>query len=239
MSALMAIFPIFSANNFPVRMRVALGALTSFLIVPSMPPFSVEGLGLLQIFMIMLSEGLAGLVIGFVSRMMFHLLDIAGNMIAMQVGLNMAADVNPFSGVRNEVTGTILFYLGAMLFLNLDMHHYLLVALQQGYDILPVGGATMSQALMVNLFQHVSRIFLVATQLAAPMIAVAFIVMLVFSLIGRAVQQINSFFESFAVRVMAGLAIFGLTINLMSKHIINYLRRLPDDVMFVTHIMAG
>ncbi len=89
------------------------------------------------------------------------------------------------------------------------------------------------------MFEHTSRIFQVAAQLAAPTIAVACIVMMVFALIGRAVSQINSFFERFAVRVLTGLAVFGLTTNLMAKHIVNFLRRLPEDVMTVTRIMAG
>ena len=238
-SALVAVFPVFSAKNMPVRIRLALGALVAFLITPSLPAFDAAGYHFWGIVGVMIGELVNGLIIGFVARLVFLMLDMAGNMIATNVGLNLASDVNPFSGVRTEVPGMILFYLGSMLFLNLDLHHYLLVALEQGYSVLPIGGGTMSEALMGNLIARTGQLFVVALQMTAPMMAVAFVIMLVFALLGRAVSQINSFFESFAFRVLSGLAVFGLTMNLMSRHIINFLQRLPDDILEISYLLGA
>jgi len=237
-TAVVSVFPVFSAKNFPVRIRVALGALVAFLITPTLPAFPLEGYHFWGIVGVMVREVVTGLIIGFVSRMVFLMLDMAGNMIATNVGLNLASDVNPFSGVRTEVPGMILFYLGAMLFLNLDLHHHVLIALEKGYTILPIGEGKMSEAVMGDLLTRTSQIFAVALQMTAPMMAVAFVVMLVFALLGRAVSQINSFFESFAFRVLSGLAVLGLTMNLMSRHIINYLQRLPGDILDICQLLA-
>jgi hypothetical protein len=49
----------------------------------------------------------------------------------------------------------------------------------------------------------------------------------------------NVFHESFAVRTLAGLSVFGLTLQLMSQHIINYLRRLPEDMLSVAHLLSA
>ncbi len=238
-SAVVLMFPVFSAKNIPVRVRVALGALVAFLIAPGLPAFSIAGLGLWQLVGVMIQEVINGLVIGFVSRMVFFCIDIAGNIIATELGLNMASDVNPISGVRTELPGLILFYLGAMLFLALDMHHYLLVALERGYAILPVGQGALGGLVLEDIVGHTSRLFLVAVQIAAPMMAVSFIVMLVFALIGRAVQQISSFFESFAFRLLAGLFMLGLSMNLMAQHLAAYLHRLPEDLLRITRLLAA
>lgn len=237
-SAVVLVFPVFSAKNIPTRVRVALGALVAFLIAPGLPPFPMAGLGLWPLVGIMIQEVIVGLVLGFVSRMVFFCIDIAGNIIATEVGLNMASDVNPVSGVRTEIPGLILFYLGAMLFLALDLHHYLLIALERGYALLPVGRAALPAAAVDDIIGHTSRIFAVAVQIAAPMMAVSFIVMLVFALIGRAVQQISSFFESFAFRLLAGLFMLGLSMNLMAQHLSAYLHRLPEDLIRITRLMA-
>jgi flagellar biosynthesis protein FliQ len=111
--------------------------------------------------------------------------------------------------------------------------------LEQGYTVLPVGQGMMSEAVMGDLLTRTSQLFAVALQMTAPMMAVAFIVMLVFALLGRAVSQINSFFESFAFRVLSGLAVFGLTMNLMSRHIINYLQRLPGDMLEICRLLGA
>ena len=74
---------------------------------------------------------------------------------------------------------------------------------------------------------------------AAPLIAVSFIITLVFSMLGRAVPQMNVFTESFAFRSLAGLAVFGLTLHLMAQHIMNYLQRLPEDVLRVAQLIGA
>lgn len=238
-SAVVAVFPVFSAKNIPVTVRIALGALTAFLIAPSVEAIDLEGHSLWSVVGLMLRELINGLTLGFVARLVFLCLDIAGNIIATEIGLNLASDINPLSGVRTEVTGMILFYLAAMLFMNLDLHHHVLVGLERGYELLPVGAGMLNRLILEDMIARTSRLFVVAVQIAAPVMAVSFIVMLVFSLIGRAVTQISSFFESFAFRVLAGLFVFGLTINLTSHHIINYLRRLPEDMLRITSLLGA
>jgi flagellar biosynthetic protein FliR len=238
-SAVVMVFPVLSAKNLPARARVALGALTAFLLAPGLPVYSTEGLGFWAIVQVMVMELVNGLTIGFVSRMAFMCLDIAGQIIATEVGLNMASDVNPISGLRTQVPGLLLFYLAAMIFLALDLHHFLLAALARGYDVLPIGAGALNEAVLEDMIGHTSRLFVVAVQIAAPIMAVSFIVMLVFALIGRAVSQISSFFESFAFRILAGLFVFGITMNLMAQHITAYLRRIPDDVLHVTQLLGS
>ena len=60
-----------------------------------------------------------------------------------------------------------------------------------------------------------------------------------FSVIGRAVPQMNIFVESLAFRILAGLMVFGLSLNLMAQHIVNYLRRLPEDLVRVAQLLGG
>jgi flagellar biosynthesis protein FliR len=66
--------------------------------------------------------------------------------------------------------------------------------------------------------------------------AVAIIVIMVFSLLNRAVPQMNVFSESFPARTLAGLIVFGLSCNLMAQHITNYLRRLPEDMLRIAQL---
>lgn len=238
-SAVVMVFPVFATKNIPVMVRVALGALLAFLITPSVPPLELGGQDLWAMVGLMLKELVVGLTIGFVTRLVFLCLDIAGNIIATEIGLNLASDVNPLSGVRTELPGMILFYLAAMLFLGFDLHHHVLAGLEQGYSVLPIGAGMLNQLVLEDMIARTSRLFVVAVQIAAPMMAVSFIVMLVFSLIGRAVTQISSFFESFAFRVLAGLFVFGLSVNLMSQHIIGYLRRLPEDMLRITSLLGA
>jgi len=75
--------------------------------------------------------------------------------------------------------------------------------------------------------------------MAAPVIAVTFLINLVFAVIGRAVPQMNSFIESLAFRILAAMMVFGVTLPLMGQHIVNYLRRLPEDLLRVAQLLGA
>jgi flagellar biosynthesis protein FliR len=151
----------------------------------------------------------------------------------------MPAGMNPISDTQSAVPGMILYYLAAMLWLSLDMHHWMLAAFQKSYSYLPLGGGHLSGLLVTDIMTRTSETFLIALQLSAPVMAVSFIISLVFSVLGRAVPQMNVFAESFSVRILVGLSVFGLTMQLMSQHIINYLWRLPEDMLRVAQLMGA
>jgi flagellar biosynthetic protein FliR len=92
---------------------------------------------------------------------------------------------------------------------------------------------------MTDMIARTSQTFLIALQLSAPIMAVSFIISLVFAVLGRAVPQMNVFHESFVFRILIGLGIFGVTMQLMSQHIVNYLRRLPEDILQVAQLLGA
>jgi flagellar biosynthetic protein FliR len=114
----------------------------------------------------------------------------------------------------------------------------MLVGFMKTYTWLPVGGAHLTAICVTDIVARTSQMFVIALELAAPIMAVSFIVTLVFSVLGRAVPQMNVFAESFSVRILAGLSVFGLTLQLMSEQIGNYLRRLPEDMLSVAQMLG-
>jgi flagellar biosynthetic protein FliR len=237
-SAMLAVFPVFSSQNFPVQLRLALGALMALLVSATLPAVALPQ-DLWGLTGQMAMEIGIGLMLGFASRMIFFALEIAGAIVGIEIGLAMPSGLNPMSDVSMTPPGTILYYLAIMLWLTLDMHHWMLAGFQRTYAFLPVGGAHFSQAFLADIVGRTSGIFVIAVQLAAPLMAVSFIISLIFSVLGRAVPQMNVFGESFAVRPLVGLSVLGLTLDLMSEHIVNYLRRLPEDLLRVAQLLGA
>jgi flagellar biosynthetic protein FliR len=171
--------------------------------------------------------------------MIFFALDMAGGLVATEIGLNLPPSLNPMSDTQTAAPGYVFFYLAAMLWLSLDLHHWMLAGFQKTYSLLPIGGAHLSGPLLEDVLGRTGWTFFIALQLCAPVLAVSFIISLVFSVLGRAVPQMNVFAESFTVRILVGLSVFGLTTQLMSQHIINYLRRLPEDMLRVAQLLGA
>lgn len=237
-SAFLLVLPFFSATNFPITMRVALGALTALLLSPMMPANPLARLEMFSVVGVMVQEVGVGLLLGFVARMVFYAADLAGNFISTEIGLNLGQIFNPMAGGSSQIPGTILFFLAAIVMLSLDLHHWVLMGFARTYEVLPMGNVHLSGALFDTVLSHTSRIFIVALQICAPVLAVSFVVTVVFAVLSRAVPQMNVFVLSFPFRIAGGLGVFGFSLHLTAQYVINYLNRLPDDLLRVAQMLG-
>lgn len=238
-SAFLLELPFFSVTNFPVTMRVAIGAIASLLIAPLLPPSTVGHLEFLGLIAVCFQEICVGLLLGFLTRIIFFTVEFAGSLIATEMGLNMAAVFDPFTEGSAQIPSTILFYVAALVMLTLNLHHWMLLAFERTYSVLPIGSAHLNVALFETMVGKTSEIFTLALQMAAPVMAVSFVITLVFALLGRAVPQMNAFSESFYVRIAAGLIVFGFTLQITAQYVQNYLDRLPNDILAVAQMLGG
>jgi flagellar biosynthetic protein FliR len=237
--AFLGILPVFSTPNVPVRFRLALAALLAMLCVPVMEPGAASFGSVGGLAGALVRETAAGAAMGLVGRMVFYAADFAARIAANELGLNMGALLDPFSGGTTQAPGMLLFLLAAMLMLTLDIHHWLLLAFQGSFAVLPPGSARFGEGLFLFFSQQTSRVIASGVQMAAPLIGVSFVIVLVMAVLGRAVPQMNVFSESFPARILGGLLVFGLVLQLMAQHIVNYLRALPEDMARLVQILAA
>jgi flagellar biosynthetic protein FliR len=231
--------PFFSAVNFPAMTRVGLAALAALLLAPQLPPFAISHFDLFTLFGLMAREIVIGLFFGFFARMIFFAADIAGVVIASELGLSMGSMMDPSSHQSEQVPGLILFFLATITMLSLDLHHGLLLGFARSFDVLPLGGGHLSSPLFEVMVRRTAQIFVVALQIAAPVMAVSFCITLFFAVMSRAVPQMNVFSESFGIRVAGGLIVLGFTLRIAAQYIINYLQRLPDDLLGLGQMLHG
>jgi flagellar biosynthetic protein FliR len=239
LGAILAFFPLFAGQNVPVILRISLAALVAFLVAPGLAPVPAGSLSLGGLFKLMAMEVSVGLLLGFICRMVFFAIELGAGIVASEMGLSMSNIFNPASQSMMPTPGLVLYWLAIMLFFCLDMHHWMLVGFQQSFGAVPIGGASLSQGLYNDMIARGSHVFYVAVQMTAPVLCCSFLVTLIASLLGRAVPQMNVFAESFAIKSLAGLFVFGMTVTLMASHITNYLRRLPGDFLRVAQLLGG
>lgn len=235
--AYMLLFPATAAQNIPVPLRIAFSALCSFLILPTVPAVQLHDAPLHHVIGVMFIETVTGLTLGMLSRFLFYAVEMAGSILSTETGLMLSSNFNPVTSSFGSAPGALLHWMTLMLLFSLNLHHWLIIGLQRSYEILPAGGAHLSELVLSELVARASGIFVVALQMTAPILAASFMVTLLFSLLGRAVPQMNVFGESFPVRSISGLAVFGLTCNLLAQHLINYLNRIPEDFIRVAQML--
>jgi flagellar biosynthetic protein FliR len=238
LSAFLLALPFFTMANIPVTMRVALCALGALLMAPILPPFPFDKLDFISLFGVMIQEVSIGLLLGFVSRMIFFAVELAGNIISTEMGLNMAAIFDPVEQQSSQIAGTIYVFLATVVLLTLNLHHLMLLAFERTYTLLPIGSAHLNNALFQTVVGQTSHIFMIALQISAPVIAASFVITLVFSVLSRAVPEMNVFTEMFAFRIIGGLIVFGFTLQLSAQYVVNYLNRLPNDLLAIAQMLG-
>jgi flagellar biosynthetic protein FliR len=239
LGAILAFFPLFSGGNVPVVIRIALSALVAFLVLPSVPTVVLDNHSVGLVIRSMVIEVTIGVLLGFICRLVFLAIELAAGILASEMGLSMSTMFNPLNSQSMPTPGILLYWLAIMLMFTMDMHHWLLAGFQKSFTAVPIGAAGMSQALYTDIMARGGKVFFVAIQMTAPVLACSFLVTMIFSVLGRAVPQMNVFAESFPVKSLAGMFVFGTTTTLMATHIMNYLKRLPADFLKVAQLLGG
>jgi len=200
--------PVFSNRVIPRQVKALLTIMLSLVLFISLqlkPPPIPSQLGPFTIFLI--SEVIIGLVIGFVAQMTFAAVQFAGQAIDMQLGFAIVNVIDPVYGTQAPLIGSFQNLLALLLFLGTNSHHYMIMALYQSYQRIPLFGlaaGTEVTTVMVDLF---GSMLVTGLKLAIPVVGAAFISEVALGLIARMMPQMQVFFVGMPVKVFVGLVL--------------------------------
>ncbi|HHO59983.1 MAG TPA: flagellar biosynthetic protein FliR, partial [Thiotrichales bacterium] len=197
--------PIFSARSFPVRMRVLLSLLVAWIVLPVIPEPPAVDLISIDALVISIYQVFIGLAMGFILQMVFSAFVIAGQSIAMAMGLGFASIVDPQNGVQVPVVSQALLIMVTLIFLALNGHLLLINVVAESFQQLPVGFITPSADGLWQLASWGGTMFAGGVLIALPAVAALLLVNLAFGVTARAAPQLNIFAVGFPVMLMVGL----------------------------------
>lgn len=214
-SALLIAAPVFGAASVPVRGRILLAVLVAALIAPSMPTSApVDLLGPIGM-LLAAQQVLIGLAMGFVIQMTFAAIVVAGQALAMTMGLGFAMSVDPNNGVQVPVLSQLYVILSTLIFLAIDGHLILIRILADSFAYLPVGSALLQGDLAISVVLWGSQMFASALLLALPALTAVLLINISFGVITRAAPQLNIFAVGFPVTILVGFVFLLLTMPSM------------------------
>jgi flagellar biosynthetic protein FliR len=212
-SALM-VLPGFGELTIPSRVRLALALTLTFILFPLVvdliPPMPSSPIGL-SIFIG--GEVLIGLVIGALARLLVSALQVGGTIIAFNSGLGSAQLFDPTVGQQGAITGAFLATVGVTLLFVTNMHHLMLFALVDSYQLFVPGGAFPVGDVSDLAAQFVARSFRMGLQIAMPVVVVGVLIYVSMGLMARLMPQIQVFFIALPLQMLVAFAILALTIG--------------------------
>lgn len=228
---LLALCPVFSGQNVPMQIRIAIAGMLAWFATGFVHGTVSVPVDLVSLVVTTAHELGIGLLMGFGMRIVFYAIDFAGQVMSTEIGLTMSSDIDPISHTSSSAVGIALSYFGALLFLLSGCHHAMFAAFIRSFELAPMGVMQFNSNVAELFVTSTGKIFLIAVQMAAPLIAVNFVVNFTFAILARATPGIQSYSESFVVRIVAGLTLFGMTVGLTAQIVLNYLRGSPELVL--------
>jgi len=223
--ALFTAAPVFSMRAIPTRTRIGLAffiALCAQGVLPEQPVISLNGREALGA---ALQQVAIGLAIGFAVRLVFASIELAGEVIGLQMGLNFASFFDPASNAQVSAVARFFGNIALLLFVVINGHLLVLMAVVKSFERFPVQGQWMQALAQMRLHELGASLFSSALWIALPMIALLLFVNLTMGIISRVAPQMNIYAVGFPVTLTVGLLGIAATLPTLEQPMLALLQR--------------
>jgi flagellar biosynthetic protein FliR len=205
-----------------VRLTIAL-VLTAVLLPLHRQAYTVDLQTLGPVIVELFQELIVGAVLGITARLAIAALQIAGTVVAQQLGLGFVTEVDPTQNQQGVIVGNFLAILGVALIFATDMHHLVIAAMNDSYSIFKPGEMPLTGDVAQHITQVISTSFRIGIQLAAPFIAFGLLFNLGLALLSRLMPQMQVFFIGLPLSILLGLVLLVLTLGAVMGTFTGYL----------------
>lgn len=226
--------PIMAGRPIPVMMRIGLCVCIATLLGGLVPSAAIPATIWVLLFA-SAGEVLLGLALGFVGRMAFAAVEMAGRIITTEIGLT----ASPGLGVpepSHEPLAALLTSFAIVLFFMFGGHLTMLAALTRSFDFVTAGQPHLSPSASDSMIRATAYVIELGLRIAAPFIAMNFLVTLAFSALGRVVPKLNPFIVSFSAKIIAGLALLATAGALVARYLYTEFDETPIRML---QLLAG
>lgn len=211
-ASFLMVIPIIGTQLVPMRVRLGLAFLITLVVAPLLGPVPQVEVLSFQAFYITLQQVFIGTLFGFMFVMLMQVFVIAGQMIAMQMGLGFASMIDPSNGVSVAVLSQIYLIAVTLVFLAMNGHLVMIEVVVESFRAWPIsikvlGEGGFGMDLLWVMIMRVSWLFVSALLVALPIVTAVLIVNLSFGVMTRAAPQMNVFTLGFPIGILFGLFI--------------------------------
>ena len=193
-SGLMVFCPFLGSSAIPIPVKAVVALLLTILLHPLHGPAGLQ-MASWQWAQVALGEAVIGLVLGLAANFLFESALLAGQILGAQIGYSLASVFDP-----HQMAALLIF-------LELDVHHWLLRSLLRSFAYLPPGAVPATLAAATGLLHAAGGIFLAGVQIAAPSLVATLVADMALGFLGKASPQLPVLFIGLAIKNLIGLTV--------------------------------
>jgi flagellar biosynthetic protein FliR len=200
--------------SVPVRVRLTIALALAALLLPlHRQAYQVDLRAFGPVLLLLGQEILIGLMLGMVARLAMSAVQVAGSIIAYQLGLSFATQVDPMHGGHSEIVASFLSVLAVTLIFATDMHHLVIAALHDSYMLFAPGTIPLMGDIAALTTQTIASAFKIGVQLAAPFLVFGLLFNLGLGVLSRLMPQMQVYFVGMPLSIWLGLLILVMVLG--------------------------
>jgi flagellar biosynthesis protein FliR len=138
--------------------------------------------------MMVFSELLIGVALGVATNIVFDGVQMAGQVLSVQMGYSLVNILDPQTQVESTVVATFHQTIAMLIFLRLNVHFWILRALARSFDYLPPASGHFGAAFTTAALQAGAECFAIGIQIAAPVLSATLLADIALGLLGQGIS---------------------------------------------------
>ena len=207
-SCFVYIAPFFGTRNAPSQAKIAFSFFVALLVYGFVDKTAIEYTGMIGYAIIVLKEGITGLLIGFAANICNSIILFAGNIIDMDIGLSMVTEFDPTMNTQVTITGNLYNYFILLLLIATNMHHVILQAVVDSFTVIPINGQIFNwDSLAGSMTQYMTDMFVIGFRIFLPIFACMMILNCILGILAKVAPQMNMFAVGMQMKILIGLGV--------------------------------
>lgn len=237
-SAFLISAPIFGDAHINTRTKIGFSFLLSVILLPIVekanfsPPYRslATSATLLTYGMVVFREIMTGVIIGYAARLVFAGIDLAGQLIGIQMGFGIVNIIDPKQETQLSIIAQFHGIMAILIFLSLNGHHWLMVALTKSFEAIPLSGFAYSEKSLALLLKMSGDIFVIAFKVSAPVIVALFLTNVTLGVLAKAIPQMDVFMMSFPLTIIVGLLSLAASLQMLGYLLPSIFHQMQSDI---------
>ena len=217
------LLPGLGEMSVPVRVRLTIALVLTFVLFPlHRAGYAIDLRSPGPVIVALGQELAVGVVLGLTARLTISALQVAGSVIAQQLGLGFVTAVDPTQGQQGLILGNFLTLLGVTLIFATDLHHLVIAALNDSYALFAPGEMPLSGDVAKHVTQVIATAFRIGIQLSAPFLVFGLLFNLGLGVLSRLMPQMQVYFVAVPLSIMIGFLILLIVVGAMMASFLGY-----------------
>lgn len=225
------LLPGIGEQGISPRMRLTVALVLAAVLVPlHRADYHLVAGALGPAIVMVVEEIIIGAVLGLAARLTISALDIAGAIIAQELGLGFVTAVDPSQGEQSMIISNFLTMLAITLFFATDMHHLVLAALNDSYTLFAPGEVPATGDVAALVTKTVSGAFRIGIQISAPFLVFGMVFNLGLGVLSRLMPAMQVYFLAMPVSILGGFLFLVVVLGAMMGIFLDYTAGVLHDI---------